>query len=73
MRADIPVTFLTLLYVGVTGTVLVISLGNKPNGVASQWFFKLASFFYAILVLWVMAGEFQLQKQRSHSPAIDTP
>ncbi|KAL9940755.1 hypothetical protein V8E36_000243 [Tilletia maclaganii] len=52
----IPVTFLTLLYVGVTGTVLVISLGNKPNGVASQWFFKLASFFYAILVLWVMAA-----------------
>ncbi|KAK0527225.1 hypothetical protein OC842_004943 [Tilletia horrida] len=52
----VPVTFLTWLYVGVTGTVLVISLGNKPNGVASQWFFRLAAFFYAILVLWVMAA-----------------
>ncbi|KAE8222510.1 hypothetical protein CF319_g4309 [Tilletia indica] len=52
----VPVVFLTWVYVGVTGTVLVISLGNKPNGVASQWFFKMASFFYAILVLWVLAA-----------------
>ncbi|CAD6884343.1 unnamed protein product [Tilletia laevis] len=52
----IPVVFLTWVYLGVTGTVLVISLGNKPNGVASQWFFKMASFFYAILVLWILAA-----------------
>ncbi|KAK0566975.1 hypothetical protein OC861_002936 [Tilletia horrida] len=52
----IPVVFMTWLYVGVTGAVTVLSLGNKPNGVASQWFFRLAALFYAILVLWIMAA-----------------
>lgn len=50
----IPVMTAQYVYVGILLATLVLSLGNKPNGVASQWLFKTASFFYAILAAFMI-------------------
>jgi len=66
----IPVLGAQYVYIAILLTTLVLSLGNKPGGVASQWFYKTAAFFYAVLAAFMVGVMIYLVRNNNERESI---